>query len=111
MPRTHALSRADFVYVRGFKRLQGDYFSLQYGEIPGRKLAGGACVVSSKTAPRAVDRNRIKRRARSIIRDILPLASGHIIMYYAKKPAALASYADIATDMKALYRRAFASAK
>jgi ribonuclease P protein component len=68
-------------------------------------------VVSSKTASRAVDRNRIKRRARTIIRDLLSPTSRRVVVYYAKKPAVEASYATLATDMKDLFTRAFASSK
>jgi ribonuclease P protein component len=90
--------------MRGFSRLQGRYFSLSFGTLPGRSPAG-ACVVSKKAAPKAHDRNRIKRRCRSILAKLMP-GERLVFVVYAKKGAAAASFSDTEADIRSLVARA-----
>ncbi|OGG58544.1 hypothetical protein A2765_02340 [Candidatus Kaiserbacteria bacterium RIFCSPHIGHO2_01_FULL_56_24] len=96
--------------MRGFRRLSGTLFSLSYGLIPRRTTPGGACVVSAKAVPRAVARNRIKRRCRSILLGMLRDADSPLVLvWHAKKGAAKASFAEIEAEMLALSRTAVGS--
>jgi len=107
MPRNYRLSRGDFAKMRGFQRIQGSLFSLSYGRIPGRAFPGGACVVSSKIASRAVDRKRIQRRVREAVRPLLKKTDSLMIfVYYAKKPAVSASSKETADACRELFERA-----
>lgn len=88
--------------MRAFKRVLGEYFSLSYGELPNRASPGAACVVSSKAASRAVDRNKIKRQCRAVVSEYLKKSSGPTIVLYAKKGAAKASFGDLKKDIELL---------
>ena len=102
MPKKYRLSRADFQNMRAFRRVIGEYFSLSYGELPNRPFPGAACVVSSKVASRAVDRNRIKRRARAALSEYIQVHPRPTVVLYAKKGATKASFADIQKDIENL---------
>jgi len=107
MPSRYRLSRADFTRMRGFRRLQGQLFSLSYGTIPERSSAGAAIVVSKKIAADAVDRNRIKRRSRAIMGRFLPsLRAPIVLVVIAKKGASEAAFDEFALDLENLIQRA-----
>ncbi len=104
MPKKYRLSRAEFLRLpkAGSKRAHGEYFSLTLSPLPN----GGpktACVVSKKIAARAVDRNRIQRRCREVVRSYIgkigkPLA----LVFYGKRGAAAASFANTKKDIESL---------
>lgn len=107
MPARFRLSRADFTRMRGFRRIQGQLFSLSYGTIPERSGAGAAIVVSKKVAADAVDRNCIKRRSRAILGRVLPsLNPPRVLVAVAKKGAATASFDEFTKDLENLIQRA-----
>jgi len=111
MPRKNTLTHADFVRVEKakFRRERGSFFILSYGTLTGRmsQESGSSCVVSKKTAARAVDRNLIKRRCRDAVRQCLPMVpASSILVFYAMKPAKGASFADIKNDVAGLVARA-----
>ena len=106
MPTRYRLARSDFDRMRGFIRLQGRLFSLSYGTLPGRTASGAACVVSKKVAARAVDRNRIKRRSRAILETFARSAKpAAVVVAYAKKGAADASFEETRADLESLLAR------
>jgi ribonuclease P protein component len=105
MPRKYRLSRADFKNMRGFSRLQGQFFTLSYGTIPGRGC-GAACVVAKKVAPRATARNRIRRRCTTVLRGLLPTALSRCYVFLAKKTASSASFDAIREDIQLLIVKA-----
>lgn len=102
MPKEFRLARADFQNMRAFRRIVGEYFSLSHGELPGRTSPGVACVVSSKVAPRAVDRNKIKRRCRAVLSEYMKKSPHLTIVLYTKKGAAKASFDDLKKDIEHL---------
>ena len=102
MPKKYRLLRADFQNMRRFQRIIGEYFSLSYGELPNRTSPGATCVVSSKTAARAVDRNKIKRRCRAVLSEYVKGSSRPTVVLDAKKGAVKAAYADIKKDIENL---------
>jgi RNase P protein component len=107
MPRKYRISRAEFGLMRGFKRLSGVYFSLSYGVIPGRPLPGGAIIVSSKAAPSAAARNRVRRRGRAILVEILEkVTGGAVFALHARKGSERASSELLRTDIVDLMARA-----
>ena len=111
MPRKNSLTHADFVRadMAKFRRERGSLFILSFGVLAGQKPTDlkVACVVSKKTAARAVDRNLIKRRWREAMRQCLPSAPApSALVFYAMRPAGNASYADIKNDVGALVARA-----
>ena len=55
-----------------------------------------AFVVSNKVAPRAVDRNKLKRRARAIVRELLPqIKDNYACLLFFKKEARSLSYQEL----------------
>ncbi|MCE9541778.1 ribonuclease P protein component [Candidatus Kaiserbacteria bacterium] len=105
MPRAHRLTVADLKAFRPSRRIHGTFFSLSVAPAADIRTA---CVVSKKVAARAVARNLIKRRVRSIFPALLPgLAPGHYVLY-AKKDAAAADFSEIRADVTKLCIRASA---
>ena len=106
MPRKNSLSRTDFKALEAVKlrREHGNFFALSWGALP--SLENGpkiACIISKKTAHRAVDRNLVKRRCRAAARQLL--SSGkvdQVFIFTAKHTAARASFKEIKQDVTAL---------
>lgn len=65
-----------------------------------------ACVVSKKVAQKAVDRNKLKRRMRSVLLPLLKqVRDPQWIVLQAKRGASQASFAELKRDMHALVVR------
>ncbi|HUO56185.1 MAG TPA: ribonuclease P protein component [Candidatus Paceibacterota bacterium] len=112
------LTRADFKNIQssGARRIHGRYFTLSVASLKGNNGSTEtriACVVSKKTAPRAVDRNLIKRRTREAVRHLLDTKSGSLtnttrsqentsLIFYVKKEALSAPYKAIESDVHTL---------
>jgi ribonuclease P protein component len=71
LPKRLRLPRAGFIAQKAGKRRISSHFSLSVAPALPKK-AGIAVVISAKTASKAVDRHRLKRRAATILR---PFAS------------------------------------
>jgi ribonuclease P protein component len=104
MTNTRRLSSADFRKMRPVRRAQGDFFSLAIA--PRTAGPAWACVVSKKVSKKAVTRNLVKRRCRSVLAKELknfrePLA----LILSAKKAAAEASFSDIRDEIRRLIDR------
>lgn len=96
---------SDPAAAKGRKRMHGSFFSVSVSPIAAPH-AKCAIVVSSKVASRAVDRNTIKRRARSsaakrVARVGKPLA----LVLYAKREAKDATFAQISDDIATLFSK------
>jgi len=108
MPRRHRLSRRDHEALGRSprKRIGGVYFSLAIGASPRGTGVQTACVVSKKVSPRAVVRNRIKRRCRDVVRTLLSKGSfSGALLFTAKREAVAASHAEIKSDIEKLLSR------
>lgn len=114
MPKKHRLTHADFARVSKSRarRIHGTYFSLSLSESQGgARVSQTACVVSKKTAARAVDRNLIRRRCREALRKhLVRIKTPTVFVFHAKREAARASYAEIARDIEALVVRGIGAA-
>ncbi len=80
MPRTLSLSRGDISKTRAFRRLAGRALTLSYGDIPGRRVPGGAVIISKKVARNAATRNRLKRALRPMLARALRDGAPSIII-------------------------------
>ena len=107
MPKKQRLGSADFKIIAAarFRREHGALFTLSHGTLLGQKeiVPKVACIVSKKVSTKAVDRNRIKRRCYAAVREgIKNIAKPVALIFYAKRSAKDASYADIRKDITAL---------
>ena len=108
MPKQQRLSRIDFskIDVSRTRRYHGELFTLSVAfpasESPIHKPKF-ACVVSKKAAAHAVERNRIRRCAKEILRKVPDLITQSKnpknLVFYAKKDAKTASFHDIEADI------------
>lgn len=70
------------------------------------KSARFAFVVSRQVAASASDRNRLKRRARAIIRELLPkIRNGRAYFLFFKKGAAQLSYLQLGRALRDIFIR------
>ena len=66
-----------------------------------------ALVVSRKVAIRAVDRNRLKRRGRAIVQELLPqLKDNYACLLFFKKPATALTYQELKNTIREIFARA-----
>ena len=109
MPQRQRLKHRDFSSINTAqgRRCYGTYFTLsvgvQRGAGPSEK-AKFAVVVSKKIAARAVDRNRIRRLCKEVVRQESDTIRGpQTLILYAKKAARSASFKEIETDIVELF--------
>lgn len=82
--------------------MHGQYFTLTLSALTGEGPKS-ACVVSKKIAARAVDRNRIQRRCREVVRSYIGQIEQPIaLVFYGKRGAGAASFADTKKDIENL---------
>ena len=93
--------KRNFVLFAGAKHYRGDYIRAACVAQEGLKAA---VVVSKKVAPRAVDRNKLKRRLRELYRKCRHILPQNIwLMIIALTDAAEADYASLEADLNALF--------
>lgn len=112
MPKKYRLSHSDFKLITNsrFRRERGAYFILSHGRLPGAQdnHLRIACVVSTKAAARAVDRNLIKRRCRDAVRNLIAGAKEPLaLIFYANKNAKKASFKEMKADIEKLIEKSF----
>ena len=102
------LTRKDFVaLVRAPKeRREGAYCTLVVSRLPLQKSTRYACVVSAKSVPRAVDRNRLKRRCRAVLRALRSTLAPCVYVVYLRREARSSSYRELSQDVETLISRA-----
>ncbi|OGG74151.1 hypothetical protein A3A40_03245 [Candidatus Kaiserbacteria bacterium RIFCSPLOWO2_01_FULL_54_20] len=106
MSKIARVSRVDFAAESGTgKRCHGRLFSLSAAPLSRGRRLSLACVVSKKVAPKAVERNLIKRRCREAVRAHMRTRASApplLLVFRAKKEAAGATFADILRDIGGL---------
>jgi ribonuclease P protein component len=94
------LSHSDHA-LRPVKTVSGRFFTLQRLSSLGNETRF-SCSISKKIAPRAVDRNRARRRVRAAFRLI---GRSGLFVIQIKKPALLAHYTELTEELRALSER------
>lgn len=86
--------------------LHGRLVTVTFAPLPGFSRPKAAAVVSKKVALRAVDRNRIQRRVRDILRPHILLSQEPLaIIVRAKKEALSADMAALRADLEPIIAR------
>lgn len=97
----------DAFFERGPVRVRGEYLDLAHSLGP---VPGCAFVVPKKVAPKAVDRNRLRRRARAILSRVLSdLPLPIQLVFSARKAALAADFQSLEREIKILVDRAIVS--
>ncbi len=65
-----------------------------------------SCVVSKKIAPTAVERNRIKRRCREAVRDVIKQQPASLVLLQATRAARDAGIVDMSKEIETLLEKA-----
>ncbi len=108
MDKEHRVrSRGDFIRVqRDGRRLAHPLLRLQWAA-NGLDVTRFGFVVGKRVARKAHERNLVRRRLRALARSrVAQLAPGMDIVVIAQRPAATASFAELATALQQLIRRA-----
>ena len=106
MSKIDRLTRADFTSERTVpKRFHGKFFSLSASPLLSKRKVSVACVVSKKVAPKAVQRNLIKRHCREAVRAATrksALPTPFALIFRAKKDVVGATFRDVLRDVASL---------
>lgn len=102
MPSIYRLTVADLKAFRPERRFSGELFSVAVAKA---LRTGFACVISKKVAPRAVDRNTVKRRVRAVVSPHLASLPPAAYVFYAKSGAPVATFAEVKRDIEKLLQR------
>ena len=93
-----------FLVMRRGKRFFGGIVDITFMKRSDKNFSEAKVVVSQKVAKKAVDRHKIQRRLREIMRHILkensPLSRGYDFVVVAKPSASHASFGDLKTSVK-----------
>ncbi|APB33412.1 ribonuclease P [Gloeomargarita lithophora Alchichica-D10] len=86
---------------------RGQFFRLRYRPHPEGTGVQAAVVVSTKVSKKAVQRNRLKRQMRSVLRQLLPECTPGWQMVITAQPQALTGqYGDFLRELEQLLQRA-----
>ncbi len=96
LPKQKRLTRKDFTNLSRLQTCITPYFDVKLSKQDGFKVA---CIVIKKRFKKAVERNRVKRKVYSAIREGLINKKGYFI-FYPKKEIINASYQDILNQIK-----------
>lgn len=100
LPRQRRVTRRQFpLALKQSRAWHSPLLSLRVAPRPskdGHQSTSFAFVVSHKVAAEAVDRNKLKRRARAIVRELLPrVKDNYVCLLFFKKEAATLSYQEL----------------
>ncbi len=98
-PRSLRLSRTGFEHSRKLPRTTVPHFSISYGHLP--NAAGIGIIVPKKIAKSSVERHRLKRRVREIVRENIPHThlSGATLIITARIGASTLSYNELKDEL------------
>jgi ribonuclease P protein component len=108
MPKSTRLSRDEMTafYKGRSSRIRGAFLDLAFMPAKQTKIA---CVVSKKTLPHAVDRNRVRRRVRAAFSSVPGLPSPLTLVFTARPGADKASFDSLSRDVRSLVEKASVS--
>lgn len=101
-PRSLRLGRNGFEQSRGLPRKTTPHFSISGGAFP--DTAGIGIIVPKKVVKRAVERHRLKRRMREIVRKQTQDISGMIIVISARAGAADLSFDELTNELSLAFK-------
>lgn len=105
LPSSRRVTRALFPSLKvGARVVHGSLFTLRYvPSVDAISPSRFSVVVSKAVGPTAVQRNLMKRRARHAIIELLPrVKNGYMAVFFAKQPAAKASFAAYSKEIAEL---------
>jgi ribonuclease P protein component len=84
---------------RAGRRSEGEF--LQFVSAPAARACGRVgYVIGSKALPRAVDRNRVRRMLRVVLREGRPVIDGLDVIVRVKRPVARSEFARIVAEAR-----------
>ncbi len=99
LPKSERFTKQDFVGNRPKVFFRGELFDVALVRLTTQKFS---CVTSKKTLKRAVDRNLIKRRIFTIIKE-LQLKSGNSFIFYPKKNSQTTPYSHLREEITRVF--------
>lgn len=88
-------------------RIRGEFVDLAHAPAPTLKIA---CVVSKKSLPRAVDRNRVRRRIKAALsRAAFQTTTPLVLVFTVRAPAATTTFKALALEVVQLAEKAVLS--
>lgn len=99
LPKSERFTKKDFIGSRPKVFFRGELLDIAVISFSKQKFA---CVISKKTLKRAIDRNLVKRRIFSIVKD-LPVYHTYSFVFYPKKTSLLATYSQLLREIKTAF--------
>lgn len=88
------------------KSFYSDNFSLKTRSMPA-DYSAFAFVVSSKVSKKAVERNKLKRRARHIVRKMMPeIKKGLAVIIFSKPGSGKLKFPELEEEIKTIFKKA-----
>lgn len=106
LARKHRINKELFTeIIKAGKSVSSDDLSLKIRPIPA-DCSAFAFVVSSRVAKKAVERNKLKRRVRHIIRKVLPeIKRGLGIIIFFKKGSEKLSFQELEKEILRIFKK------
>lgn len=107
LAKKHRINKKLFeeIFKKG-KIFSSDYLYIKTLPIP-EKHSTFAFVVSSKVAKKAVERNKLKRRARHIVWKMMPeIKKGLSIIIFFKKGVEKMNFSELEKEIKTIFKKA-----
>lgn len=107
LARKHRINKELFTeIIKAGKSVSSDNLSLKIQPIPA-DCSAFAFVVSSRIAKKAVERNKLKRRARHIVKKMMPeIKKGLGIIIFFKKGSEKTTFKELERELRAIFQKA-----
>ncbi len=99
-PKKNRLSKKDFSLISKKKIIRGSFFDISIIEKEGLPSFKVSCVVSKKTAKRAVDRNKMKRKIYNLFMEHKNELKPNFYIIYPKREVLYTKYDNLNSELK-----------
>ena len=100
-PKRERLTKKDFSALSRRNMIRNTLFDIGYLASEKTKVA---CVISKKTLPRAVDRNKVKRKMYNLFRECKP-SKPYVVLFYPKREVLYTPYIELKNKMTEIFTK------
>lgn len=101
LPKRERLTKKDFSALTRRNMIRNTLFDIGYLASNKTKVA---CIISKKTLPKAVDRNKVKRKMYNLFRECKP-NKPYIVLFYPKPEVLYTPYLELKNKMSEIFAK------